>query len=125
MLCMETVLKVKRLYHKEGLSQRAIAQQLQLNRRTVSKYLNTKEPPVYKREQYQYPKLGAFIPLLGSGLINIKKELKYKKQSENHNESFILAVRTANKHDKALLPPLSWSCQSRRQKSDQRYHLCD
>lgn len=39
MLCMETILKVRRLSLKQGLSQRAIAKQLQISRHTVSKYL--------------------------------------------------------------------------------------
>ncbi len=49
MLCMETILKVRRLSLKPGLSQRAIAKQLQISRRTISKYLaiETKEPPAY------------------------------------------------------------------------------
>ncbi|CNJ36265.1 putative transposase [Yersinia aldovae] len=51
MLCMETILKVRRLSLKQGLSQRAIAKQLQISRHTVSKYLaiETKEPPTYNR----------------------------------------------------------------------------
>ncbi|CNB20107.1 putative transposase [Yersinia ruckeri] len=54
MLCMETILKVRRLSLKPGLSQRAIAKQLQISRRTISKYLaiETKEPPAYKRDAY-------------------------------------------------------------------------
>ncbi|MCG9146600.1 helix-turn-helix domain-containing protein [Yersinia enterocolitica] len=36
---METILKVRRLSLKQGLSQRAIAKQLQISRHTVSKYL--------------------------------------------------------------------------------------
>ena len=69
MLCMQTISKVKRLYHKEGLSQRSIAQKLNLNRRTVNKYLNTTEPPSYKRPDQNHPKLGEFIPLLEQRLI--------------------------------------------------------
>ena len=57
MLCMETILKVRRLSLKQGLSQRAIAKQLQISRRTVRKYLaiETKEPPTYNRTQTHYP----------------------------------------------------------------------
>ena len=60
MLCMETIAKVRRLFHKEHLSQREIAKKLQLDRRTVRKYLYSTELPVYRREQYNHPKLGPF-----------------------------------------------------------------
>ncbi|CRY69503.1 putative transposase [Yersinia pekkanenii] len=46
MLCMETILNVRRLSLKQGLSQRAIAKQLQISRSTVRKYraIETKAP---------------------------------------------------------------------------------
>ena len=39
MLCMETVIKVRRLHFKDKLSQRAIAERLGISRTTVRKYL--------------------------------------------------------------------------------------
>ncbi|MBF0802995.1 MULTISPECIES: winged helix-turn-helix transcriptional regulator, partial [unclassified Neisseria] len=39
MLCMETIAKVHRLFHRQKLSQREIAKQLKLSRNTVAKYL--------------------------------------------------------------------------------------
>ena len=48
MLCMETILKIRRLFYKEGLSQRKIADKLHLSRRTVKKYLTVTEPPHYQ-----------------------------------------------------------------------------
>jgi len=60
MLCMETIAKVRHLFHKEHLSQREIANKLQLDRRTVHKYLNTNKLPVYRRVEYNHPKLGPF-----------------------------------------------------------------
>ncbi|QNT59131.1 winged helix-turn-helix DNA-binding family protein [Neisseria musculi] len=39
MLCMETIAKVHRLFHRQKLSQREIAKQLNLSRNTVAKYL--------------------------------------------------------------------------------------
>ena len=71
MLCMETILKVRRLFHKKGLSQRAIAKQLHLSRHTIQKYLKMeiKEPPRYQRTQISYPKLGPFIARLEQELI--------------------------------------------------------
>ncbi|WP_418055101.1 IS21 family transposase [Providencia stuartii] len=60
MLCMETITKVRRLFHKDRLSQREIAKKLQLDRRTVRKYLNSTEIPRYQRENYLSPKLGPF-----------------------------------------------------------------
>lgn len=61
---METILKIRRLYHHEKLSVREIAKRLRLNRRTVKKYLTTLEPPTYQRKSYHYPKLGSFLPYL-------------------------------------------------------------
>lgn len=60
MLCMETILKIRRLYHKDGLSQRKIAEKLHLSRRTVRKYLNIVEIPEYQRQYTDSPKLGPY-----------------------------------------------------------------
>ncbi|AWR58717.1 hypothetical protein CLH65_04860 [Proteus mirabilis] len=60
MLCMENITKVRRLFHKDRLSQREIAKKLQLDRRTVRKYLNSTEIPRYQRENYLSPKLCPF-----------------------------------------------------------------
>lgn len=64
MLCMETILKIRRLFHKEGLSQRQISERLGLNRRTVKKHLTTIDPPKYQRKEQSYPKLAPFLPFL-------------------------------------------------------------
>lgn len=56
MLCMETLLKIRRLYHKDGLSQRQIAEKLRLSRCTVKKYLNTFEYLKSLGFEGQYPK---------------------------------------------------------------------
>ncbi|MBE2896947.1 HTH domain-containing protein [Pasteurellaceae bacterium HPA106] len=61
---METILKIRRLYHKDGLSQRKIAEKLRLSRRTVKKYLNTIEMPQYQRQHTDAPKLGPYKALL-------------------------------------------------------------
>ncbi|QBQ01355.1 IS21-like element ISYen2A family transposase (plasmid) [Yersinia enterocolitica subsp. palearctica] len=89
MLCMETILKVRRLSLKQGLSQRAIAKQLQISRHTVSKYLaiETKEPPAYKRTQTHYPKLGEFIPVLKQRLTDeTKLPAKQRLTARRHFE---------------------------------------
>ena len=71
MLCMETILKVRRLYFKEGLSQRTIADKLRMSRHTISKYLkmDIQEPPSYKRSIKHYPKLGDYLLDLEAKLI--------------------------------------------------------
>ncbi|WP_049604330.1 IS21 family transposase, partial [Yersinia aldovae] len=89
MLCMETILKVRRLSLKQGFSQRAIAKQLQISRHTVSKYLaiETKEPPTYKRTQTHYPKLGEFIPVLKQRLTDeTKLPAKQRLTARRHFE---------------------------------------
>ncbi|EOR73627.1 putative transposase, partial [Yersinia enterocolitica subsp. palearctica YE-P1] len=86
---METILKVRRLSLKQGLSQRAIAKQLQISRHTVSKYLaiETKEPPAYKRTQTHYPKLGEFIPVLKQRLTDeTKLPAKQRLTARRHFE---------------------------------------
>lgn len=57
---METITKVRRLFHKDQLYQREIAKKLQFERRTVCKYLNSTTLPRYQRENYLSPKLGPF-----------------------------------------------------------------
>lgn len=66
MLCMETISKIHRLFHRQKLSQRTIAKQLNLSRNTVAKYLQqpTIKPPAYRRQQTHYPKLGPFLDIL-------------------------------------------------------------
>ena len=66
MLCMETVIKVRRLHFKDKLSQRAIAERLGISRTTVRKYLKQEltQAPSFTRTRIHYPKLGNFIPLL-------------------------------------------------------------
>jgi transposase len=61
---MATIGKIRRLYHKERLSKRAIAKKLNLNRRTVDKHLQSVDPPIYKRRQTHYPKLGPHMDKL-------------------------------------------------------------
>ncbi|WP_162198524.1 helix-turn-helix domain-containing protein [Muribacter muris] len=61
---METLLKIRRLYHKGWLSQRQIAEKLRLSRYTVKKYLNTIDIPKYQRQHTHSPKLGPYKALL-------------------------------------------------------------
>ena len=60
---METISKIRRLYHKDKLSIRAISLKLNLNRRTVTKYLNQTETPKYQRsvDKKRYPRLGEYL----------------------------------------------------------------
>lgn len=66
MLHMQTIIKVRRLHFKDGLSQRIIAKKLNLSRTTVRKYLQQEsvQPPFFNRTQIHYPKLGPFISVL-------------------------------------------------------------
>ncbi|WP_162198529.1 hypothetical protein [Muribacter muris] len=45
MFWLETILKIYRLYHKNGLFLRQIAEKLRLSHRAVKKYLNTIDVP--------------------------------------------------------------------------------
>ncbi len=61
---MKTILKIRRLYFKEGVYQHKIARKLQLNHRTIEKYLNTISPATYYQKKQNHSKFGEFIPFL-------------------------------------------------------------
>lgn len=61
---MQTISKVRLLFHKKKLSQREIAKRLNLNRRTVAKYLEVTEPPNYQRANKHFSKLAPFVEQL-------------------------------------------------------------
>ncbi|VEJ49073.1 Transposase and inactivated derivatives [Neisseria weaveri] len=46
MLCMETIAKVHRLFHRQKLSQREIAKQLKLSRNTVAPPSTAENKPI-------------------------------------------------------------------------------
>lgn len=83
MLCMETIAKVHRLFHRQQLSQREIAKRLHLSRNTVAKYLrqSSVEAPVYSRAQTHYPKLGPFLEELNRQLQQEAQQAKTQRLS--------------------------------------------
>lgn len=90
MINMETIIKAKRLYYKQGFSTRQIAKQLNINRRTVTKYLTleTTESPTYTRSKQHYPALGHFVDSLQQSLQQ-QSELPTKERmsAQRHYES--------------------------------------
>ena len=60
MLCMETIVKLRRRHLVKGESISAIARDFRLSRNTVRKYLKAETEPRYQREHQPIPKLGAF-----------------------------------------------------------------
>lgn len=89
MLCMETLLKIRRLHHKEKCSQREIAKRLGISRVTVIKYLKQAltQPPSYSRRPPQHPKLGAFMTGLTARLREDLSEPKGKRRrAQQHFE---------------------------------------
>ena len=81
MLCMETISKIRRLYHKDKLSIRAISLKLNLNRRTVTKYLNQTETPKYQRsvDKKRYPRLGEYLTELTELLQTEQNKVKSER----------------------------------------------
>ena len=59
MLNLDEFLTLKEL-HKQGLSNSEIARQTGYNRRTVSKYVNAKVPPVSKKRSLKASKLDTY-----------------------------------------------------------------
>lgn len=81
MICMETIAKIRRLYHKEELSIRAIALKLNLNRRTVKKHIECVALPTYQRPAKHYPQLGAYLTDLDLRLSAALVEPKAKRMT--------------------------------------------
>ena len=78
MICMETIAKIRRLYHKEALSIRAIALRLNLNRRTVKKHIEQTVIPSYQKPAKHYPQLGAYLADLNQRLTEAQALPKIK-----------------------------------------------
>ena len=81
MICMETIAKIRRLYHKESLSIRAIALKLNINRRTVKKHIEQTQIPVYQKPAKRYPMLGDFLIQLDQRLIEAQAQPKNKQMT--------------------------------------------
>lgn len=81
MICMETIAKIRRLYHKESLSIRAIALKLNINRRTVKKHIDQTGMPVYQKPVKRYPMLGPFLAQLDQRLIEAQTQPKSKRMT--------------------------------------------
>ena len=79
MVCMETIAKIRRLYHKESLSIRAIALKLNINRRTVKKHIEQTVMPIYQKPAKRYPMLGPFLTQLDQRLIQAQMQPKIKR----------------------------------------------
>jgi len=76
---METIAKIRRLYHKESLSIRAIALKLNINRRTVKKHIEQTVMPIYQKPAKRYPMLGPFLTQLDQRLIQAQMQPKIKR----------------------------------------------
>ena len=59
MICMETIAKIRHLYHKEALSIRATTLKLNLNRRTVKKHIQQTLVLTYQKTAKHYPQFVA------------------------------------------------------------------
>ena len=81
MICMETIAKIRRLYHKEELSIRAIALKLNLNRRTVKKHIEQTEVLTYQKPAKHYPQLGAYLADLNQRLTETQTLPKIKQMT--------------------------------------------
>ena len=81
MICMETIAKIRRLYHKDDLSIRAIALKLNINRRTVKKHIEQTAIPVYQKPIKRYPMLGDFLTELNQRLLEAQTQPKIKRMT--------------------------------------------
>ena len=81
MICMETIAKIRRLYHKESLSIRAIALKLNINRRTVKKHIEQTAIPIYQKPIKRYPMLGDFLTELDQRLTQAQTLPKNKRMT--------------------------------------------
>ena len=89
MINMETIIKARRLHH-QGLSVRQIAKQLNINRRTVAKYieLKTLQPQQrYQRSKQHHPALGAFLDQLNQQLQQqLPLPINQRRSAQQHYE---------------------------------------
>ncbi len=81
MICMETIAKIRRLYHKDALSIRSIALKLNINRRTVKKHIEQTAIPVYQKPIKRYPMLGDFLTELNQRLTEAQTQPKIKRMT--------------------------------------------
>lgn len=89
MINMETIIKARRLFHQQGLSIRQIAKQLNINRRTVTKYIEpeTLQPPRYQRSKQHHPALGDFIePLRRQLQQQLPLPVRQRRSAQQHYE---------------------------------------
>ncbi len=78
---METIAKIRRLYHKDALSIRSIALKLNINRRTVKKHIEQTAIPVYQKPIKRYPMLGDFLTELNQRLTEAQTQPKIKRMT--------------------------------------------
>ncbi|WP_198345344.1 helix-turn-helix domain-containing protein [Neisseria weixii] len=84
---METITKARRLFN-QGMSIRQIAKQLNINRRTVNKYIHaqTLQPTKYRRSKQHYPALDEFISILQQYLTQQPTLPSRQRMSAQHFE---------------------------------------
>lgn len=61
---------VRKAYYREGKSKRQIVRELGIHRDTVSRLLSEEDgqPPAFKRQEWSYPVMGPFIPVIEAWL---------------------------------------------------------
>ena len=98
---METISKIRRLYHKDQLSIRAISFKLNLNRRTVAKYLNQTEAPQYQRstDKKHYPRLGAYLTELNQRLQAEQTQLKSQRMTARRHYEWLQSLGYAGGYE--------------------------
>jgi len=91
---METISKIRRLYHKDKLSIRAISFKLNLNRRTVAKYLKQTESPQYQRatDKKHYPRLGEYLTQLNERLDVEQTQAKSQRMTARRHYEWLQSI---------------------------------
>jgi transposase len=82
MLIMETIAKIRRLYHVNGKGFKTIARELNLSKNTVKKIIRSDETQFkYERQEQGYPVLGSYIDKLKEKLEHDINEPKRRKRT--------------------------------------------
>ena len=82
MLIMESIAKIRRLYHVKGKGFKTIARELKLSKNTVKKIIRSDETvSVYQRQQQGYPVLEKYKDKIIEKLKYDAKEPKRRKRT--------------------------------------------
>jgi len=115
MLIMETIAKIRRLYHVNGKGFKTIARELKLSKNTVKKIIRSDETQLkYEREEQSYPVLGNYIDTLREKLEHDSNEPKRRKRTASKMYSELILAGYAGSYDAVHEFVLQWKRENKK-----------